>query len=505
MMDCRSLTNDLLIDPTVEARAHLKECGACRARVAELRSITDDLVAIGRTLPRSQNAALVRRILARVPKRSAPGTASWRWAAGLAAAAALLLALLWTTRETPVLKPREMVAVPAQPPIETVLDGMPPDPAPAPKPPAPAPEKPAPEVIPVVPVPPTPIPEPRPVEPDKPAPKPVEVPRPAPPPTKPARIVLTIAAVDGALELQDGAAWKKVAKTADWDEADALRSGDKPARFTLPDGTRATLRPRTELRILAATPPSLSLEKGEVFFDVIPGAGRRFSVVTPDARISVTGTQFSVKRAEHTEIYVSSGEVAVANDRGEVAVPAGTATSARKGAAPARPRALDTDRANAWRRELDGPETSRFRYDFEDGRLPLPWTTGKVAAGPVRGLNRFCLEGAPQIDADLTRVDKRVTTIHGAMKFRIRYWTTGADMLWIQLFSERARDNFRYDVKNVARGKWETIEVPLPEFYRMADGTHPQEGDRFTWLNISVSGATGPVYFDDIELVEIQK
>lgn len=318
--------------------------------------------------------------------------------------------------------------------------------------------------------------------------------------------MLTIAAVQGALEIQDGAAWKRIVKAAEWDPAAAIRSLDRTGRFTLPDGTRATLRPGTELRLLAAAPPAVSLERGEGFFEVIPGAGRKFSVVTPDARIQVTGTQFSVKRSDHTEVVVAAGEVRVANDKGEVSVPAGSATVARKGAAPARAQRVDADRAAAWRRELDGPETVRCRYDFEDGRIPLPWSTGRVVAtAPPRGLNRFALQGAPGIDADLTRMDKRVWTMHGTLRLRFRYWAAGAEMMWVQLYCDRVRDNFRYEVKNIAPGKWETVEIPLAEFYRLIDTSHPQEGDRFSWFNISVSGTTGDLYFDDIELVEVQK
>ena len=241
---------------------------------------------------------------------------------------------------------------------------------------------------------------------------------------------------------------------------------------------------------------------------MIPGAGRKFSVVTPDARVQVTGTQFSVKRNGHTEIFVSSGEVRVDNDKGEVSVPAGSATSARKGVAPARAQRVDADRANAWRRELDPPEVVRFRYDFEDGRLPLPWSTGRVVnqtIAPPRGLNRFCLQGAPGIDADLSRTDKRVWTMRGTLKLRFRYWATGAEAIWVQLSCVRTQDNFRYEIKNIAAGKWETVEIPLSDFYRLLDSTHPQEGDRFSWFNISVAGATGDLYFDDIELVEVQK
>ncbi|HEV3027031.1 MAG TPA: FecR family protein, partial [Planctomycetota bacterium] len=353
--------------------------------------------------------------------------------------------------------------------------------------------------------PPTARPAAAPATPEPPAPHPVEGPKTAPPETKPLRVALILANLEGPLEMQEGDAWKKVARSADWDAAGAVRTGERLARFTLPDGTRATLRPHSEVRLLAADPPSLSLERGEGFFEVIPGAGRRFSVTTPDARVDVTGTQFSVKRGDRTEILVSSGEVRVTNDKGDVSVPAGTGVSARRGSAPTKPRVVDTDRANSWRHELDGPETVRFRFDFEDGRLAPLWVKGKIVAGPARGLNHSCLEGNPGIDADLSRLEKRVATVHGMLKFRFRYWTAGAELLRVQFFSERAKDNFRFEVKTLGREKWEAVEIPVSELYRLADGTHPQEGDRFTWLNVSIDGALGPVYFDDIELVEVQK
>jgi hypothetical protein len=240
---------------------------------------------------------------------------------------------------------------------------------------------------------------------------------------------------------------------------------------------------------------------------VVPAAGRQFSVVTPDARVQVTGTQFSVKRSDHTEVYVSAGEVHVSNEKGDVKVDAGNASSARKGTAPARPRAVDADRANAWRREMDSPETTVYRYDFEDGRLPLPWSTGKVVNyGPPRGLNKFCLQGAPGIDLDYLRMDKRATTFRPGLKLRFRYWAKNVEAIWVQMSCERTRDNFRYELKYVATGKWETVELPVADFYRLiTPGDRPIEGDRFTWLNFAVAGTNGDVYFDDIELVEAQK
>ena len=335
--------------------------------------------------------------------------------------------------------------------------------------------------------------------------RPAEAPKTEVPHTTPARVALLLSNLDGTAELQDGATWKRITKTAEWDAADAIRSGEKLARFTMPDGSRVTLRPRSEIRLLAVDPLSLSLEKGEGFFEVIPGTGRRFSVGTIDARIDVTGTQFSVKRGDRTEILVSSGEVKVTNEQGEVSVPAGTGATARRGSAPTKPRVVDADRATSWRRDLDGPETTRFHFDFEDGRLAPLWTNGKIVTGPARGLNRSSLEGSPGIDADLSKLDKRLVTVHGTLKLRFRYWTAGADLLRVQLFCDRVRDNFRFEVKPLGKEKWEAVEIPISDVYRLADGSHPQDGDRFSWMNFTVSGASGPVYFDDIELLEIQK
>jgi ferric-dicitrate binding protein FerR (iron transport regulator) len=509
MMTCADLRNDLLTGTlSPEARAHLEGCAGCRARRAELRSLETGLAALGRALPpAAPNPALVRRILARIPKQAAPAPSGWRWAAGLAAAAGLLLAVVLATRETPrsPVAPRDTVAIPARPPIETVLDPVPPPPPPA-KPPEPAPVVPPTPAPPAVAPPASPPPTPAPVEPGTPTPAPVPVPRPTVPETKPARVVVTIASIEGALELQDGDKWKKPAKSSEWDQGVALRSADRPARFTLPDGTRATLRPRTELRLLAAAPLSLTLDRGEAFFDVIPAPNRQFSVVTPDARVQVTGTQFSVKRNGTTEVQVSSGEDRVGNEKGEVVVPAGNGTIARKGAPPAKARAVDADRAHAWRRELDGPEVPRFRYDFENGRLPAIWTSGRVVdSGPARGLNRFCVEGVPSLHADLSRVDRRLWIYRPNLKLRFRYWTSGAESVWIQIFSDRVQDNLRIELKHIVANKWETVELPLADFYRLADSSHAQEGDRFSWFNINVSGAKGPMYYDDIELVETLK
>jgi hypothetical protein len=313
-------------------------------------------------------------------------------------------------------------------------------------------------------------------------------------------VFLTLASLEGAIEL----AGKKAEKGAVWEKDGLLRSGDHLARFILSDGTRLTLRPRAEL--LLRGDEAIALDRGEIYCEVVPGAGRKLSVITPDATIQVTGTQFAVKRTDHTEVFVTAGEVRVSNEKGEVAVPAGSATLVRKSSAPARPRAMDGDLAVGWRRTLDPPEVIRLRYDFEDNRKPNPWQGGRVVEGPPRGQNKGCLEGSPGISLDLSRLDRRISTVRGTLKFRFRYYATGGEGLLIQFFDDRVRDNFRSEVKPLAHRVWETFEAPLSDFYLLADGAAKiQELDRLSWLSLSATGAQGPVFFDDIELVEVMK
>src|SRR5437868_14538597 len=130
-MDCRDLSHDRLVEPASPAvRDHLDHCAACRERQSELRSLGEDLAALGRALPREDNPALVRRIVARIPKAAAPSNAGWRWAAGFAAAAALLFVIVLATRETPTVPPPKVVALPPTIPV----DPQPPSPLPAPTP-----------------------------------------------------------------------------------------------------------------------------------------------------------------------------------------------------------------------------------------------------------------------------------------------------------------------------------------------------------------------------------
>jgi ferric-dicitrate binding protein FerR (iron transport regulator) len=505
-VDCKRLTNDLLLegrDP------HLAECPACRARKAELEKVAAGLQAIGRA--EKPDEALVARIVAKLPSRRkfvARRASQWPWLVGAAAAAALVAVLVVAVRPSKPEPAPEVVTAPApkpkppEPPKPLPVEEPRPEapkplPAPEPRPVPPPPEKPA---VPEPPKPPEPKPVPAPETKPAPTPPPVE---PKPRETKPEVKRLAVALLEGAVELE-GKKLERGKETA-WDGE--LRAPDRLARIRTADGVVVTLRGKTELKVSSVEPAALLLEQGEVHCDVPPKADRPFAVLTVDGRIDVTGTSFTVKRAaDHTEVVVVGGEVVLTNEKGESRVAAGNGASLRKATAPAKARPVDVDRMAAWRRELDGPETSRFRYDFEDGRRPYSWVAGKIGAGPARGLNRSALEAeGGSVNADLSRIDRRVPVHSPNLVVRFRYFVPAGTEIWVQFFCERAKDNFRHEVRPVAAGKWETVELRLADFYRLEDGSKLIAGDRFTWFNLNASGGQGPVWFDDIELVEVHK
>jgi hypothetical protein len=94
----------------------------------------------------------------------------------------------------------------------------------------------------------------------------------------------------------------------------AARSG--PATLVLANGTRLSLTAGSALRLLAVQPPTVSLERGEVFCSVAPAApGAKvpaLSVRTASAEATVLGTQFAVAlEGEATRVQVDEGAVRV--------------------------------------------------------------------------------------------------------------------------------------------------------------------------------------------------
>jgi hypothetical protein len=146
-------------------------------------------------------------------------------------------------------------------------------------------------------------------------------------------------------------------------EGDSVRTGpDARATLLLPRGVRVELSRATKAGIVSAleADQKLSLDIGETQISVPrPGGPSTFSVTTPDARVVVHGTEFTVRveegdraRTTRTSVSVKHGSVSVANATGErllnpgeswSAAAAETTTVTRtEAAAPSRPRVATT-------------------------------------------------------------------------------------------------------------------------------------------------------------------
>ena len=122
-------------------------------------------------------------------------------------------------------------------------------------------------------------------------------------------------------------------------EGDSVRTGpDGHATLRLPRGVRVDLSRATKAGIVLAleTDQKLSLDIGETQISVPrPGGPQTFSVTTPDARVVVHGTEFSVRVEEggpahstRTSVSVTRGSVSVANAAGERLLSPGESWSA---------------------------------------------------------------------------------------------------------------------------------------------------------------------------------
>lgn len=125
-----------------------------------------------------------------------------------------------------------------------------------------------------------------------------------------------------------------------------------PIEVALGDGSTARLGPGASLTFVPGPSFDRSVSlSGNAFFDVRPDT-RRFSVSTPDAVVSVLGTQFGVETQDGlTEVVLVQGKVAVsglANRQSVVILEPGQRTSVESGGAPAAPSPVDVSVAMPW-------------------------------------------------------------------------------------------------------------------------------------------------------------
>lgn len=134
----------------------------------------------------------------------------------------------------------------------------------------------------------------------------------------------TLTVFGGEVQRLDGAEWKSMRDGDGLEAGVRLRTGTAGhALLTFPDGSTIALDPLTELTLetIAVAPRRVEVRQlsGRLWHDVVHDetAGARFIVLTPDARVEVTGTVFE------TVVDASTGQTDVATVDGEVRVVAG--------------------------------------------------------------------------------------------------------------------------------------------------------------------------------------
>ncbi len=359
-----------------QIREHLAVCASCRAAAEEIRLVAR-LSEAPAVQPRPGTDQALREIISeaaarRSEKRSTTkinipavrrfrprgilttsGPSARAMAAGLAIAAALLVALVTYVvaprKQGPAVPPapqetaRETV-VPETPPAEEARPERtePPPPTPEIRPePAPRPPRVAPREEPPVAI-----------EPKPPAPPPAEPPKPPgePAPTVTERKVPAgrLLALNGKVERAGAAA--AGGDTILFDDEILCRTG--AALLELADGSHVALRSDTLATLVQQGEEiRVRLSRGEVACRVNRREDR-FIVETPHGTATVKGTVFSVRAgALSTTVTVAEGRVEARNARGTQMVSVGHHCS-MNGTAPSRPQKVDAEKSLAWAAKL---------------------------------------------------------------------------------------------------------------------------------------------------------
>jgi len=148
-------------------------------------------------------------------------------------------------------------------------------------------------------------------------------------------------------------------------QSQPVRSDDQPLEMLVGGLHRVVMNRHTVASFRAvgqAAPPGadsrqayeIQLAQGELYVEVVPG--HPFVVNTPNARLQITGTKFSVRAAPgRTDLVLLRGSIRLGRSDGAgsaVDVTAGHASAVVGGRDPAAPTAVDAWGATAWARQL---------------------------------------------------------------------------------------------------------------------------------------------------------
>lgn len=378
--------SDELVQAYVEGRrepaleGHLADCAVCRRRVTALALSIEDWQAEPAGLEPAMRK-LVARTLGHGARRVARRSPPW---IPLAAAAALLVAVaIYFAMRSPA--PTEDVVKKPPSPVRTPepTPAPKPEPAPAPKPepvkpepPKPAPEPPKPEPRP------EPAPEPPKPPPEEPKPTPTPTPEPTPEPPKPkpgpepepaeatreATAPARIDATAGTVKVLRKGQWARTGARAELADGDRLKV-EGGARIHLPDGGTLCIDDDSEVALdrLSLIPHRLTLASGELFIE----GSEKVHVKTNAVDVAAHSAAFHVKSThDDATVTVYTGDAECRNDRGKIALAAGSQLSATRAKAPETVKKVGTTQLAGW---TDALRAVVFMDEFEGGSLADVW------------------------------------------------------------------------------------------------------------------------------------
>lgn len=279
----------------------------------------------------------------------------------------------------------------------------------------------------------------------------------------------------------------------DIDNGRTIHSGDtirthgalSSALLAFADGTRLSLAGNTAMTFSeTAKQKSVTVHGGTLFASVIrQPTGIPLLVLTPQNKVEVLGTKFSLKATENeTEVAVSEGQIRLTrlNDGQSVEVKAGQQ-------AISNPQALTV---LAERSKL----AEEWGEDFDDG-LPEGWGAGKFVTTDLPMGSRGAVQAARSIQSDgivysiitgsawangLFAIGDN-THLHCTFRMQTPRWFN-------VLLSTRTTDgdppafasNYIFDKvpwHTVKPGKWYTLSIPLTKFKRLSPGKQAFVGE----------------------------
>lgn len=106
-------------------------------------------------------------------------------------------------------------------------------------------------------------------------------------------------------------------------------------RSTFPDGSSIILNNNSSIQFAAEFAPNqrTAVLNGEAYFDIVPDPSRPFVISFEEVKIMVLGTSFNIRKniSQNTiETQVSSGQVRMFNENGEISIAAGQTGIYRK-------------------------------------------------------------------------------------------------------------------------------------------------------------------------------